>query len=127
MQQCCKYIPFFFLCNQVALYLSNENSTRYFSIIIRFANKFHSLIRFLLIINFIFCCELCYSQISGFVFDENKSPLIGVSILLLPDSIQSLSNTNGYFTIQSSTEIESKLIFSYIGYTSDTFVVAPNS
>ena len=39
-----------------------------------------------------------WGQISGFVFDENKSFLPGANILLLPDSLWAHSDKEGWFT-----------------------------
>jgi hypothetical protein len=61
-----------------------------------------------------------YSQIlKGFVYDENKSPLVGVNIFLLNSNIGTTSNLDGHFLIKLNSGYN-QIIFSYIGFVSDT-------
>jgi hypothetical protein len=61
-----------------------------------------------------------YSQIlKGFVYDENKNPLVGVNIFLLNSNIGTTSNLDGHFLIKLNSGYN-QIIFSYIGFVSDT-------
>ncbi len=67
-----------------------------------------------------------YSQIlEGYVSDENNSPLIGVNIYLTNTNIGTTTNIDGRFLIKLKTGIN-KIIFSYIGFISDTLNLSLN-
>lgn len=76
--------------------------------------------RLLLSIFFLlFVCQT-WGQISGFVFDENKTTLPGANILLLPDSLLAVSEANGRFTFSGLPDGAYRLLVSFIGYAPDT-------
>lgn len=79
--------------------------------------------RSFLLLFFIQLSFLSWSQISGFVLDENKNALPGANVLVLPDSIQTITNSNGSFSIDKSNIHSFELIISYIGYITDTIIV----
>ncbi|GAB6283681.1 MAG: hypothetical protein STSR0008_24700 [Ignavibacterium sp.] len=70
--------------------------------------------------------DTSYSQIlEGYVLDDNNNPLIGVNIYLANSNIGTTSNLDGNFLIKLKIG-HNKIIFSYIGYFSDTLYIALN-
>ena len=67
------------------------------------------------------------AQISGFVFDENKTTLPGANLLLLPDSLLSVTETNGQFEFDGLSEGTYQLVVTFIGYSPDTVTIKVNS
>lgn len=55
------------------------------------------------------------TTVSGFVLDQNKEPLIGVSVMEKGTTNGVVSDFDGKYTIQ--VEPNSTLVFSYVGYT----------
>ncbi|MDP3830738.1 MAG: DUF5686 family protein, partial [Ignavibacteriaceae bacterium] len=67
-----------------------------------------------------------YPQIlEGYVFDENNNPLIGVNIYLANTNIGTTTNLDGHFLIKLKTGF-CKIIFSHIGFISDTLNISLN-
>ncbi len=64
-----------------------------------------------------------WGQIGGFIIDENKTPLPGANILLLPDSLQTVTETDGGFTFENLPDASYQLMVSFIGYVTDTISV----
>lgn len=63
------------------------------------------------------CCQVMSAQqqsVSGTVTDQNGDPLIGVSVTVPGTKIGTVSNIDGYYTIQ--TNVKDKIKFSYVGY-----------
>ena len=57
----------------------------------------------------------------GIVYDfENKHPIIGVEIDDYLNSIKTVSDSNGHFSMAHEGRISGKLIFKKAGYTTDT-------
>lgn len=67
-------------------------------------------------------CQIL-GQVSGFVFDENKTPLLGSNVILFPDSLLKLTDENGRFAFTGLQDGEHNLIVSYIGYITDTTLI----
>lgn len=61
-----------------------------------------------------------HGQIKGVVLDQDKTALPGANILLLPDSLQAVSEINGRFGFDNLTDKKYELRTSYLGYTTDT-------
>ena len=53
--------------------------------------------------------------VSGFVLDQNKEPLIGVSVMEMGTSNGTVTDLDGKYTIQVNPD--ATLVFSYVGYT----------
>ena len=83
--------------------------------------------RLLIFMLFMLISSQSWGQISGFIFDENKSSLPGANILLLPDSLWTHSDKEGRFTFVELTDNSYKLIVSFIGYDPDTLFVNVNN
>ena len=67
-----------------------------------------------------------FTQIlEGYVYDENNNPLIGANIYLVNTNIGTTTNIDGRFLIKLK-EAGNKIIFSYIGFISDTLNLALN-
>jgi iron complex outermembrane receptor protein len=64
-----------------------------------------------------------WGQISGFVFDENKTTLPGANILLLPDSLLAVTELDGSFQFSGLPDGAYQLVTSFIGFTTDTLTV----
>lgn len=65
------------------------------------------------------------AQVTGFVYEENegnKKPLFGVNIYWNNTSLGTTSSNDGKFTIEMPTN-SNKLIFSFVGYETDTIIV----
>lgn len=56
------------------------------------------------------------AQMEGTVVDTNQNPLIGATVLLLPDSIYTTSGTDGHFTFEDISAGPHQIKVSYIGY-----------
>ena len=74
------------------------------------------------IIFLLFVCP-AWGQISGLVFDEDKTALPGASILLLPDNLSAITEVDGRFTFSGLTDGSYLLVVSFIGYETDTVSV----
>src|SRR5699024_2346039 len=64
-------------------------------------------------------------KITGQVIDENKEPMIGVSILIVGTSIGTITDFDGNYTLnvpQGNKELQ----FSYVGYETQTIPVTSN-
>lgn len=61
------------------------------------------------------------SKVSGFVFDKNGEPLVGVNVTLEGATTGTITDIDGKFTLMAKEG--SKANFSYIGYTSKTLVL----
>lgn len=59
------------------------------------------------------------NSVSGYITDQNNEPLIGAAVLIENTSIGAVADANGYYSI-TIPDPESKLVFSYIGYESQT-------
>ena len=78
------------------------------------------------IVFLLFFCPI-WAQVSGFVLDENKTTLPGANIILLPDSLQTVTELDGSFSFSSLSDGTYQLVVSYIGYSPDsTFVKVKN-
>ncbi len=80
----------------------------------------------LLIISLICTRAMSQSNISGKVIDQkNKEALIGVSVAIKGTTTGTITDVEGNFSIQAPATAE--LVFSYIGYISQTVTVANQS
>lgn len=72
---------------------------------------------YLLFLLFSFLSISVYAQVKveGNVFDENGSPLIGVSVFTEGQKTGTVTNVDGHFTIMVPNT-NSSLTFSYVGY-----------
>lgn len=78
--------------------------------------------------SFLFCLNLVgNAQITGTVYDEEKSPVPGAHILLLPDSTQTVSDVNGYFKLNKQVNGKKTLVVSFVGYTQYSIALAPSA
>ncbi len=75
---------------------------------------------------FIFChliaCQ-SWGQISGVVLDENKNPLPSAYILLLPDSLLTVTEVDGHFNFMNLPDGTYELRVSFVSYTPDTTLI----
>ncbi len=82
MQQCCKYIVTNSFCNSIAKkYLCRVQKTG---------------VQLLFLVLFV-CVEIANAQVSGVVLHERDEPLPNATVLLLPDSVYSLTDADGNF------------------------------
>ena len=63
----------------------------------------------------------CYAQITGKVSDTSGEPLIGVSILIAGTSTGTITDVDGKYSLNASTD--ATLIFSYTGYKAQEILV----
>jgi len=63
------------------------------------------------------------AQISGIILEEHNHTLPSATILLLPDSIQTVANIDGRFSFENLVPGNYELRTSYLGYTTDTTYV----
>jgi len=54
--------------------------------------------------------------LSGKVFDADYHPLIGATVILLPDSLMTATDADGYFQFLISAPGDYEIVISYIGY-----------
>ena len=76
--------------------------------------------RYFTFIFFLVMSSPIWGQVSGFVYDENKTALPSCNVLLLPDSVLTLTDEAGRFTFSRLQDGDYNLIASYVGYNSDT-------
>lgn len=62
--------------------------------------------------------------IKGVVFDSNKEPLVGVSIVVQNSNVGTITDLEGKFTIKATSK--DSLLFSYIGYQKMTLKATPS-
>ncbi len=94
--------------------------------------KFFPLLKATLIL---LSCAICINlpalgqrSIAGQVMDEsNSQPLLGVNVILLNSLRTVATNTNGEFAISRLPQGNQLLVFSFIGYASDTLLVDDTS
>lgn len=68
-----------------------------------------------------------WGQITGLVVDEDKIALPGATLLLLPDSLQTVTEADGSFIFKNLSDASYELRTSFIGYSSaTTFVKVEN-
>ncbi|MFK7806422.1 MAG: TonB-dependent receptor [Saprospiraceae bacterium] len=72
---------------------------------------------------FLLLCVQASGQISGIVLDENKTPLPSVNVLLLPDSLLSVTTVDGLFSFENLVDGKFELQISFLSYASDTISV----
>jgi hypothetical protein len=88
------------------------------------------------LLSFFFLWATLFSQqenklenISGHVFELNEKgsmvPLIGVNIYYLGVNTGTSSDANGFFSLSNNPK-KKYLIFSYIGYNTDTLEIKPD-
>ena len=77
---------------------------------------------FLFLVSSLAVCQV-WGQISGVVLDENNTPLPSAYILLLPDSLLSVTNIDGYFTYTNLPDGAYELQASYLSFATDTLLV----
>ena len=58
-------------------------------------------------------------QLSGYVFNENREPLMGVNIFIKNTNIGTTTNEDGFYKLFIKNKT-SEIIFSFIGYRNDT-------
>lgn len=58
------------------------------------------------------------SGLSGRVFDKNYTPLIGATVILLPDSAMTATDVDGYFEFRITHPGDYEIVVSYIGFES---------
>ncbi len=80
-------------------------------------------IRILFICTIILCQTNLFSQVSGLVSDEHNLPLPGATVLLFPDSTQTITDSKGRFEFQNLTDYRYEIRCSYIGFVTDTTFV----
>lgn len=69
---------------------------------------------------------LVHAQIKGLVqekTDNGNAPLVGANVFWLQSNIGTTTNTKGEFEISNPDVFPAKLVFSYVGYQSDTLQV----
>lgn len=72
---------------------------------------------------------LVHAQIKGLVqeiTDNGNAPLAGANVFWLQSNIGTTTNTKGEFEISNPEVFPAKLVFSYVGYQSDTILVQSN-
>lgn len=77
-------------------------------------------------VSFLFFVFWTNAQVNGTVLDEDAQPLPGASILLLPDSIFTISDNEGVFSFNIKLEEQKKIIVNYIGYQQAIRVINPS-
>lgn len=66
----------------------------------------------------------CFGQsivVRGTVLDENRAPLIGANVSIMGTTIGTVTDANGNYRIEA--ESEATIVFSYLGYLSESVVV----
>jgi len=61
-------------------------------------------------------------QLRGYLFDENRSPLVGANIYIKNTNIGTTTNEDGFYNLKVKNE-PSEIIFSYIGFRNDTIKI----
>lgn len=61
-------------------------------------------------------CAQTRAQINGMVTDDRHETLVGAHLLLIPDSVSTVTDANGQFTVSPKTEGPKMLLISYIGH-----------
>ncbi len=72
--------------------------------------------RFFFCFLLIFICSTLKAQINGIVLDENLVSVPSATILLLPDSVYTITNTDGQFSFIDLQDKAYEIRVSYIGY-----------
>lgn len=84
--------------------------------------------RKLALAGFLFLSSLVsYAQITGTVYSPDKTPVPGAHVTLLPDSVFTITDLNGYFSINRAVSGKKTLVVSFIGYTPGTTTLTPGS
>lgn len=75
----------------------------------------------------LFANQLIATNVEGWVYDNTnkKETLIGVNVYWLGTSNGTATDANGYFSL-SKTEADHMLVFSYVGFKTDTIMVHTN-
>ena len=73
-------------------------------------------------------CVIAQAQnaIAGKVFEKhgtNREYLVGVNVIVEGTQEGTVSDANGEFSMTINSSLPVKIIFSYVGYTSDTVIV----
>lgn len=63
------------------------------------------------------------AQIDGFVLDQDKLPLVGATVLVLPDSLLTTTAADGSFAFGKLDEDAYRVVCSFVGYKSDTLSI----
>ncbi len=81
-----------------------------------------------LVIIFMFCANIINAQfsLSGYVLDNNKSPLPGASVLIESSGKGVATDNKGYFEIANLQKGKYKINVSYIGFKNEKFTVVLN-
>jgi len=80
--------------------------------------------RLILILIYFLCFETLSGQLEGLVINDKNIPLIGASLLLLPDSVQTVTDANGKFSMPIRNANANYILkVSYIGYKTDTILL----
>lgn len=72
--------------------------------------------RILSLFIFIFSSFIVRGQVNGVVLDEENAPLVGATVLMLPDSTYTATDVNGKFSFDNLEDNIYELIVTYIGY-----------
>ena len=64
-----------------------------------------------------------WGQISGVILDENHSTLPRANIMLLPDSLMTVTNLSGSFQFTNLSDGPYRLVSSFVGYKTDTVLI----
>lgn len=69
---------------------------------------------------------MAYSQnpVTGIVLDDKDMPMIGTNVYWADSQTGTITDTAGHFSIMPPDTQKSRLVVSYIGFVSDTFLVA---
>lgn len=70
----------------------------------------------------LFCAQV-QAQISGIIADEDKNPLPGANLILLPDSLLNTTDADGSFEFTQLSDGAYELAVSFIGFVNDTIPV----
>ena len=111
-----------YFCNLHHTWNMPKTNDLYQQLKIRFHLHINNM-RILLFILF-YLTSLCISaQVQGTVKDISGTPIIGANVLWINESIGTITNTEGHFTIDLPKSKDHRLIISFIGYQNDTITV----
>jgi len=78
--------------------------------------------RILLFLFCLFTINVFSQTLEGNVFDENKKPMLGVSVYLDGTTIGTSTDENGKYSLRVNSKINTSLIIRFVGY--ETFFVS---
>ncbi len=80
--------------------------------------------KYIYIIAAIFCATTAFAGVKGVVYDENGEPVIGANVVIEGTTTGTITDFDGNFEIDA--QAGQKLVFSYMGYISQTLAAADN-